>query len=85
MLRRLPWPGDSMQLVERESWLYARILAGLDRSEVEQNELANLIVAFRDLDGVLHWGARRDELIAKVGRVLRPKRTGAAQASRNFA
>ena len=71
MLNNLPWPGDSLALVERENTLYTRILARLDRSDLAQDQLATELVSFREIEDVSKWYKRRDSLMSMVGSALR--------------
>ena len=71
MDKKEPWPGASRPLVERENTLYTKILAGLDRSYLAQDQLTSEIKEFRDLNDVADWSERRDRLMGTVSSALR--------------
>lgn len=74
MQNKLPWPGDSLALVERENTLYTKILARLDRSDLLQDQLAAELVSFREMSDISHWYKRRESLMSMVGSALQRKK-----------
>ncbi len=71
MQNQLPWPGDSLPLVERENALYSKILSRLDRSELPQDRLASELSSFREAKDNTDWYKRRDSLMGSLGYALR--------------
>ncbi|WP_444678264.1 hypothetical protein [Halomonas sp. E19] len=71
MQNQLPWPGDSLPLVERENALYSKILSRLDRSELAQDRLASELSSFREMDDTSSWYKRRESLMSSLSYALR--------------
>lgn len=71
MQNQLPWPGDSLPLVERENALYSKILGRLDRSELAQDRLASELSSFREMYDNSAWYKRKESLMSSLGYALR--------------